>query len=123
LDHSGVQVDVAETNKEVKVSAELPGVDEADIDVRMSDGLLVISKCAWGLQLCFQYPGRTPLAPFQSTERVEQQLWRNPHALGPYFWNAPDTRPAPACRHRDRLHSPKGFFAQLAFPFTLKKSG
>ena len=40
---SGVQVDVAETDKEVKVSAELPGVDEADIDVRVSDGLLVIS--------------------------------------------------------------------------------
>jgi HSP20 family protein len=43
LDNSGVQVDVAETNKEVKVSAELPGVDEADIDVRVSDGMLVIS--------------------------------------------------------------------------------
>jgi HSP20 family protein len=43
LDNSGVQVDVAETGKEVKVSAELPGVDEADIDVRVSDGMLVIS--------------------------------------------------------------------------------
>jgi HSP20 family protein len=43
LDNSGVQVDVAETDKEVKVSAELPGVDEADIDVRVSDGMLVIS--------------------------------------------------------------------------------
>jgi HSP20 family protein len=42
LDNSGVQVDVAETGKEVKVSAELPGVDEADIDVRVSDGMLVI---------------------------------------------------------------------------------
>jgi HSP20 family protein len=40
---SGVQVDVAETDKEVKVAAELPGIDEADIDVRLSDGMLVIS--------------------------------------------------------------------------------
>jgi len=39
----GVQVDVEETDKEVKVSAELPGIDEADIDVRVSDGMLVIS--------------------------------------------------------------------------------
>ena len=43
LDNSGVQVDVVETDKEVKVSAELPGVEEADIDVRVSDGMLVIS--------------------------------------------------------------------------------
>jgi HSP20 family protein len=43
LDNPGVQVDVAETDKEVKVSAELPGVDEADIDVRVSDGMLIIS--------------------------------------------------------------------------------
>jgi len=27
----------------VKVSAELPGIDEADVDVRLSDGMLVIS--------------------------------------------------------------------------------
>jgi HSP20 family protein len=40
---SGVQVDVAETDKEVKVSAELPGMNEADVDVRISDGVLVIS--------------------------------------------------------------------------------
>jgi HSP20 family protein len=40
---SGVQVDVAETDKELKVEAELPGIDEADIDVRVSDGMLVIS--------------------------------------------------------------------------------
>jgi HSP20 family protein len=40
---SGVQVDVAETDKELKVSAELPGIDEADIDVRVSDGMLMIS--------------------------------------------------------------------------------
>jgi len=40
---SGVQVDVAETDKEVRVSAELPGMDEKDIDVRVSDGVLIIS--------------------------------------------------------------------------------
>ena len=40
---TGVQVDVAETDKELKVSAELPGINEADIDVRVSDGMLVIS--------------------------------------------------------------------------------
>jgi HSP20 family protein len=39
---SGFQVDVAETDKEVKVSAELPGMDDADIDVKVSDGTLVI---------------------------------------------------------------------------------
>jgi HSP20 family protein len=40
---SGVQVDVAETDKELKVEAELPGIDEADIDVRVSGGMLIIS--------------------------------------------------------------------------------
>ena len=40
---SGIQIDVAETDKEVKVSAELPGMNEADVDVRVSDGVLVIS--------------------------------------------------------------------------------
>jgi HSP20 family protein len=40
---AGVQVDVEETDKEVRVSAELPGIDESDIDVRVSDGMLVIS--------------------------------------------------------------------------------
>jgi HSP20 family protein len=40
---SGVQVDVVETDKEVKVKAELPGMDESDIDVRVNDGMLVIT--------------------------------------------------------------------------------
>lgn len=40
---SGVQVDVAESDKELKVSAELPGINEDDINVRVSDGMLVIS--------------------------------------------------------------------------------
>ncbi len=38
-----VRVDVEETDKEVRVSAELPGIDEEDIDVRVSDGMLMIS--------------------------------------------------------------------------------
>ncbi|KPH06151.1 HSP20 family protein [Rhizobium leguminosarum] len=41
---SGIQVDIAETDKEVKVSAELPGTDDADIDVKVSDGALIISS-------------------------------------------------------------------------------
>ena len=40
---AAVQVDVEETDKEVRVSAELPGINEDDIDVRVSDGMLVIS--------------------------------------------------------------------------------
>ena len=40
---NGVQVDVAETDKDVKVTAELPGMAESDIDVRVSDGMLTIS--------------------------------------------------------------------------------
>jgi HSP20 family protein len=40
---AGMRVDVEETDKEVRVSAELPGIDEGDIDVRVSDGMLVIS--------------------------------------------------------------------------------
>jgi HSP20 family protein len=37
------QVDVQETDKNVTVTAELPGVEEGDIDVRVSDGMLTIS--------------------------------------------------------------------------------
>lgn len=37
------EVDVQETDKEVRVSAELPGVDEKDIDVRVDGDNLVIS--------------------------------------------------------------------------------
>lgn len=44
LDQGGAfQADVVETDKDVKVMAELPGVDEGDIDVRVSDGMLTIS--------------------------------------------------------------------------------
>ena len=42
-DGSGIQVDVSETDKEVKIAAEMPGMNEKDIDVRLSDGMLVIS--------------------------------------------------------------------------------
>jgi HSP20 family protein len=42
-DGGGFHVDVAESDKEIKVSAELPGMDEKDIDVRASDGALTIS--------------------------------------------------------------------------------
>ncbi|WP_112663368.1 Hsp20/alpha crystallin family protein [Microvirga flavescens] len=36
------QMDVSETDKEVRVRAELPGVNEKDIDVRFDDGMLTI---------------------------------------------------------------------------------
>jgi HSP20 family protein len=42
-DDMDFQVDIVETDKEVKVSAEMPGIDEADIDVSVSDGMLTIS--------------------------------------------------------------------------------
>jgi HSP20 family protein len=36
------QIDVSETENEVHVSAELPGIDEKDIDVTLADGVLSI---------------------------------------------------------------------------------
>jgi len=36
------QVDVTETDKEIKVCAEIPGVDPKDIDVSVEDGMLTI---------------------------------------------------------------------------------
>lgn len=36
------QIDVSETDKEVKIQAELPGVDEKDVEVLLSDGMLTI---------------------------------------------------------------------------------
>ncbi len=35
-------IDVSESDKEIKVSAELPGMDEKDIDVSLSDNMLTI---------------------------------------------------------------------------------
>jgi HSP20 family protein len=35
-------VDVAETEKEITVTAELPGLDEKDIEVNLSDGVLTL---------------------------------------------------------------------------------
>ena len=35
-------IEVSETGNEVKVTAELPGLDEKDVDIRLSDGVLVI---------------------------------------------------------------------------------
>ena len=36
-------IEVAETGKEIKVTADLPALDEKDIDVRLADGVLTIS--------------------------------------------------------------------------------
>ena len=36
-------VEAAETGKEIKVTAELPGLDEKDIDVHLANGVLTIS--------------------------------------------------------------------------------
>jgi HSP20 family protein len=36
------EVDVTETSKEVKVTADLPGVSEKDLDIRLEDGRLVL---------------------------------------------------------------------------------
>jgi HSP20 family protein len=35
-------VEVSETNKEMKVTAELPGIDEKDVDVQLANGVLTI---------------------------------------------------------------------------------
>lgn len=36
------KVDVCETDKEIEVTAELPGIDEKDIDVTLANGILTI---------------------------------------------------------------------------------
>jgi HSP20 family protein len=36
------QIDVSETDKELKVQAELPGVDEKDVEVMLNNGMLTI---------------------------------------------------------------------------------
>ena len=36
-------IEVSEAGNQVKVTAELPGLDEKDVDIRLSDGVLVIS--------------------------------------------------------------------------------
>ena len=36
------QIEVAETGKEIKVTAELPGLDEKDLDVHLANGVLTI---------------------------------------------------------------------------------
>jgi HSP20 family protein len=38
----GISVDVAETDKALEITAELPGVDEKDIDLSLTDNLLTI---------------------------------------------------------------------------------
>lgn len=45
LDRSfgGPNIEVSEAGNEVKVTAELPGLDEKDVNVQLSDGVLVIS--------------------------------------------------------------------------------
>ncbi len=36
------RIDLAETDKEIEVTAELPGLDEKDVEVTLADGLLTI---------------------------------------------------------------------------------
>lgn len=36
------QIDISETDKEIQVTADLPGMDEKDIEVMLSDGILTI---------------------------------------------------------------------------------
>jgi HSP20 family protein len=38
----GISMDVAETDKSIEITAELPGVDEKDIDVTLADDMLTI---------------------------------------------------------------------------------
>ena len=40
---SSIPVDVTENDNDVKITAELPGMDETDIDVRVNDGILIIA--------------------------------------------------------------------------------
>ena len=42
LDEDAPKVDVRETDKEVEVVAELPGMDEEDVEVSVTDGALVL---------------------------------------------------------------------------------
>jgi len=35
-------VEMAETNKEIRVTAELPGLEETDVEVTLDDGVLVL---------------------------------------------------------------------------------
>lgn len=39
----GPQIDLAETDKEVTVTAELPGVDPKDVDIKVVDNMLTLS--------------------------------------------------------------------------------
>ncbi len=39
----GPNVELAETNKEVRIVAELPGLDEKDVEISLEDGMLTLS--------------------------------------------------------------------------------
>ena len=41
-DSSEPRIDVAETDNDIQITAELPGVDEKDIDVTLSNGVLTV---------------------------------------------------------------------------------
>lgn len=43
VEGGGFQLDVEENDKEIRVTAELPGIEEGDIDIRVSDGMLTIT--------------------------------------------------------------------------------
>ena len=74
-------VEVVETDKDVKVAAELPGLDEKDVEVLMSDGVLTIrgekkskvedkerafSECTYG-----RFERRIPLGWEVEEDKVE----------------------------------------------------
>ncbi|MDR3487501.1 MAG: Hsp20/alpha crystallin family protein [Bradyrhizobium sp.] len=43
VDGQAIRADVVEDDKEIRVTAELPGLDDRDIDIRIGDGMLTIS--------------------------------------------------------------------------------
>ncbi|MFO1154881.1 MAG: Hsp20/alpha crystallin family protein [Rhodospirillales bacterium] len=42
IEHGGLPIDLVETNGEIEVSAEMPGLEEGDIEIAISDDLLTI---------------------------------------------------------------------------------
>ena len=81
------QIDIDETDKEVRITAELPGLDEKDVSLEIANGVLSISgekKRNWKIRHAVSASGTTAALNGAYRCRTSRRTKRQPHSRMAY---------------------------------------